>query len=63
MSLLSTYLVKPREEHLNAVVHVMAYVGQIFHSRLVYDGSDPEIDHNVFNNVIGQSSVGMSRRL
>ena len=48
MSSLSSYLMLPREGHMNAAVHVMAYVGQTYDSRLVYDLSYPEINHSVF---------------
>ena len=48
MLLLSSLLALPREEHLEAAVHVMAHVGQRNNSRLVYNHLYPEIDHNVF---------------
>ena len=37
--------------------------GQRHNSRLVYDPLYPEIDLNVFKNVIGQISIGMPMRL
>ena len=44
----SSHVALPREGHLEAVVHVMAHVGQKYNSRLVYDRLYPEIDHSVF---------------
>ena len=38
----------PREEHLEAAVHVMVIVGQKYNSRLVHNPSYPEINHSVF---------------
>ena len=48
VSLLFSHLAFPREEYLNAAVHVMVFVCQKYNSSLVYDPSYPEIDHNVF---------------
>ena len=48
MSLLSSHVALPREEYLDAAVHVMAHVGQGYNSKLMYDPSYPEIDHSVF---------------
>ena len=57
--LLSSHVGLPRG-HLDAAVHVMAHVGQRYNSRLVYE---PEIDHSIFKNLIGKSSIGMPRWL
>ena len=46
--LLSSHVASPREGHLEAAIHVMAYVGQRYYSRLMYDPSYPERDHSVF---------------
>ena len=48
VSLLSSHVALPKEGHLEATVHFMAHVGQRYDSRLVYDPSYPEIDHNDF---------------
>ena len=48
MLLLSSHLSLPREGHLDAAVHVMAYVDVRYISRLVNDQSYPEIDQSVF---------------
>ena len=45
---MSSHVALPREEHLEAAVHIMAHVGQRYNFRLVYDPSYPEIDHSVF---------------
>ena len=47
VSLLSSHVVLPREEHLDAAVHVIAHFGQRYNSRLVYHPLHPEIDHSV----------------
>ena len=41
VSLMSSHVALPREEHLDAAVHVMSHVGQRYNSRLVYDPSYP----------------------
>ena len=46
--LLSSHVALPREGHLEAVVHVMAHVGQKYNFRLMYDPLHPEIDHSSF---------------
>ena len=48
VSLLSSHAALPREGHIDAVVHVMAHVGQRYNSRLMYDPSYSEIVYNVF---------------
>ena len=48
VTFLFSHLSLPKEGHLIAAVHVMAYVGQKYSSRLVYDPSYPDIDHHVF---------------
>ena len=48
VSLLSSYIVLPRDGHLDASVLVMANVGQSYDSRLVYYPSYPEIYYSVF---------------
>ena len=61
--LVSSHVAFPREGHLEAAINVMTHIGQRYDSRLVYDPSYQEIDDSVFKNVIGQSSIGMPRRL
>ena len=48
VSLLLSHVALPREGHLDAAIHVIAYVGQRYNSRLVYDLLYPDIDHSVF---------------
>ena len=45
---LSLHIALPREGHLDATVHAIAYVSQKYNSRLVYDPSYSEIDHSIF---------------
>ena len=47
-SLLSSHLAQPRVGHFDAAVHVMAYVGQKYSTRLVCEPSYLEICHSVF---------------
>ena len=44
----SSHVAFSREGCLDAAVCVIAHVGQIYNSRLVYDSSYPEIDQSVF---------------
>ena len=48
LSLLSSHVALPRDGHLEGAINVMAHIGQRYNSRLGYDPSYPEIDHNVF---------------
>ena len=48
VSLLSSHVALPRERYFEAAIHVMAHVGQRYHSWLVYDLMYPEIDQSVF---------------
>ena len=48
VSLLLSHLMLPREGHLDAAVHVIAYVGWKYISRLVCNLSYPGKDHSVF---------------
>ena len=63
VSLLSSHVALLKEGYLEAAVHDMARVDKRYNSKLVYDPFYPEIDHSVLRNVIGQSSMGMQRRL
>ena len=45
VSFLSSHVALPREGHLDAMLHVMAHVGQRYNSKLVYDPLYPEIDN------------------
>ncbi|KAL7523480.1 hypothetical protein ACHAXR_000197, partial [Thalassiosira sp. AJA248-18] len=49
VSLLSSYLAHPREGHLEAAIHVMAYLKQKHNSRLFMDPCYPKIDKSTFN--------------
>ena len=46
--LLSSHLAYPREGHLEAVLHVMAYLKQKHNSRLIFDPTYPDIDMSSF---------------
>ena len=46
--LLSSHLELTRGGHLEAIVYIMTHVGHKYNSRLVYDPSYPDVDHNVF---------------
>jgi hypothetical protein len=48
VSMLSSYLVYPREGHLEAVIHVMGYLQLKHNSRLIFDPTYPDIDLDSF---------------
>ena len=48
VSLLSTHLAYPREGHLIAAIHIMAYLKQKHNTRLVFDPTIPDINLNNF---------------
>ena len=50
LAFLSSHLALLRDGHLDAAVYIMAYAGQKYNSRLVYDPSYPEIDLGIFRN-------------
>ena len=41
LSLLSSHLTLPREGHQEAALHIIAYMGQKYNSRLVYNTTYP----------------------
>jgi len=48
VSLLSSHLAYPREGHLEAALHIMAYLRAKHNSRLIFDPTYPDIDMTVF---------------
>ena len=48
VSLLSSHSAMPREEHLEAVLHIMGYLKLRHNSRLAFDPSYPDIGHSNF---------------
>jgi hypothetical protein len=48
VSMLSTYLCLPREGHLEAVLHVFAYLGIHHNARVVFDPTHPAVDMGTF---------------
>ena len=48
--LLSSHLAYPREGHLGATLHVMAYLKQKNNSRLVFVPTYPKIDEIIFKD-------------
>jgi Reverse transcriptase (RNA-dependent DNA polymerase) len=47
-SMLASHMALPREGHLVAVLRVFSYLKKHHNSRIVFDPSYPEIDHNLF---------------
>ena len=50
VSLFSSHLAYPREGHIGAALHVMAYLKQKHNSRLVFDTTYPKIDESIFKD-------------
>jgi hypothetical protein len=48
VSMLSRYVVSPREGHLQQLFHIFAYLKHHTHSRMVFDDSEPLYDENSF---------------
>jgi hypothetical protein len=59
ISLLSSHLAYPREGHLEAALHVMAYLKQKHNSRLIFDPTYPDIDMSSFPKMTGPNFMGM----
>jgi hypothetical protein len=48
VSLLSSHLAFPREEHLETALHIMSYLSQKHNTRLIFDLTYPKIDMGQF---------------
>ena len=46
--MMSSHLVMPRKGHLDQVLHIFAYLHKYHNTELVYDPSDPVVEHDVF---------------
>jgi hypothetical protein len=58
VSMLSTHLCLPREGHLEAVVHVFAFLGLHHNARVVFDPTYPAIDMGTFINTDWKAMYG-----
>jgi hypothetical protein len=58
VSMLSTYLCLPREGHLEAVLHVFAYLGLHHNSRVVFDPTYPAVGTGTFIKTYWKSMYG-----
>jgi hypothetical protein len=56
--MLSTYLCLTREDHLEAVFHVFAYLGLHHNARVVFDPTYPSVDMGTFINTDCKSMYG-----
>ena len=59
VSMLSSHLAMPREGHLDAVLHVYAYLKKKYNSRLALDPTYPTITWANSRNTIGNNSMVM----
>ena len=48
VSMMSSHLAMPRKGHLDQVLHMFAYLHKYHNTELVYDPSDPVVEHDVF---------------
>jgi hypothetical protein len=58
VSMLSTYLCVMREDHLEAVFHVFAYMGLHHNTRVVFDPTYPSVDMGTFIKTYWKSMYG-----
>jgi hypothetical protein len=58
VSMLSTYLCLPREVHLEAVFHVVAYLGLHHNAIVVFDPTYPAVDMGTFIRTDWKSMYG-----
>jgi hypothetical protein len=49
VTMLSRYLVSPREGHLQQVNHIFAYLKQFNRAMIVFDDSEPSFDESAFH--------------
>ena len=48
VSMMSSHMAMPREGHLEQVFHIFSYLSKCHNTELVFDPSDPVIDHSKF---------------
>ena len=48
VSMMSSHLAMPRKGHLDQVLHILAYLRKYHNTELIYDPSDPVVEHDVF---------------
>ena len=48
VSMMSSHFAMPRKGHLDQVLHIFAYLRKYHNTELVYDPSDPVVEHDVF---------------
>ena len=48
VSMMSSHLAMPRKGHLDQVLHIFTYLHKYHNTELVYDPSDPVVEHDVF---------------
>ena len=48
VSMMLSHLVMPRKGHLDQVLHIFAHLRKYHNTELVYDPSDPVVEHDVF---------------
>ena len=46
--MMSSHLAMPRRGHLDQVLHIFAYLCKYHNTELVYDPSDPVVEHDIF---------------
>jgi hypothetical protein len=63
VSMLSTYLCWPREGHLEAVVHVFAYLGLHHNAIVVFGPKYPDVDMGTFINTDWKSMYGDAKEM
>jgi hypothetical protein len=49
VSMMSSHLALPRDEHLQQVLHICGYLKKYYNTEMVYDPSDPVIDEQKFD--------------
>ena len=55
--MMSSHLALPREEHLEEVFHVFAYLKKHINSEIVCDPTTPEVDMDIFQKQDGSFYV------
>lgn len=48
VSLMASHLALPRKGHMDAVLHIFGYLNKHHNAEMVFDPSDPVIDHSLF---------------
>eukprot|EP00970_Alexandrium_tamarense_P013695 scaffold3611_cov105-Alexandrium_tamarense.AAC.3 len=63
VSMLASHVALPRQGHMSAALHIMAYLRDHHNSLMVFDSHEPEMLNQTSRSMIGRSFIEMLRKL